>query len=340
VTTTKLHRSACLTNYVEVAQALRVSPLEQLRRVRLNPACLTNPDTRIPASALFRLLENSAQAAGIDNFGLRMAEGRKLSNLGPLAVVLRSQPTMRKALEAMRNYCHLQAEEVTLLVEENEGVLCIREELTPDGAEPLRQATEMSIGVLYRALRVLLGDQWQPTVVCFRHPPPRDASVHRRVFDMRVRFNSNIDGIVCRAANLDDPLPNYDPETARYLRKLLDVIDTQPAHSAPKRVRQLVWALLPTGRCSLEVVAQHLGLDRRTLHRHLQREGESFSAIVEEVRGELAVRLLAQPERLLKDLAEQLGFSELSAFSRWFVRRYGCTATHWRRTTSTAELSR
>jgi hypothetical protein len=60
----RLHRSACLTNYVEVAQALHVSPLEQLRRVKLNPACLTNPDTRIPVSALFQLLENSAQAAG------------------------------------------------------------------------------------------------------------------------------------------------------------------------------------------------------------------------------------------------------------------------------------
>jgi AraC-like DNA-binding protein len=331
VTIQKLHRSACLTNYVEVAQALRISPLEQLRLVRLNPACLTNPDTRIPASALFRLLENSAQAAGIDNFGLRMAEGRKLSNLGPLAIVLRSQPTMRKALEAMSKYCHLQAEEITLLVEENQGVLCIRSELTPDGEEPMRQATELGIGVLYRALRVLLGDEWQPMVVCFRHSAPRDMAVHRRVFDVRVRFDSNIDGIVCRAAKLDDPLPNYDPETARYLRKLLDVIDTQPAQSAPKKVRQLVWALLPTGRCSLEVVAQHVGLDRRTLHRHLQREGQSFSDIVDDVRSDLAVKFLAQPERPLKDLSEQLGFSELSAFSRWFVRRYGCTATDWRR---------
>ena len=42
----RLHRSACLTNYVEVAQSLHVSPLEQLRRVDINPACLTNPDTR------------------------------------------------------------------------------------------------------------------------------------------------------------------------------------------------------------------------------------------------------------------------------------------------------
>ena len=114
-------------------------------------------------------------------------------------------------------------------------------------------------------------------------------------------------------------------------RKLLDVIHTEPAQSPPDKVRQLVWALLPTGRCSLEIVAQHLGIDRRTLHRHLQRDGQSFSEILDDVRCDLAIRYLTQHDRPFKELAELLGFSELSAFSRWFTRRYGCTATSWRR---------
>jgi AraC-like DNA-binding protein/predicted hotdog family 3-hydroxylacyl-ACP dehydratase len=330
MTLKKLHRSACLTNYVDLAQTLGVSPLEQLRRVNISPACLTNPDTMIPVSAFIELMENTAQAAGVENFGLRMAEGRQISNLGPLAVVLRSQPTMRKALEAIRDYAHLQAEAVTLLFEEEDGVLIIREELVPDNPDPTRQATELALGVLYRTLRVLLGNEWRPTSVCFRHSPPADLSVHRRIFDTRLQFNSNIDGIICRAAILDDPLPNYDPETARYLQKLLDVLDTQPVQSATDKVRQLIWLLLPTGRCSVEVVAQHLGLDRRTLHRHLQRDGQSFSDILDSVRSDLAIKYLTQYHRPLKDLAELLGFSEPSAFSRWFNRRFGCTATVWR----------
>lgn len=326
----KLHRSACLTNYVDLAQSLHISPFEQLRRVDINPACLTNPDTKIPVSALFQLLENSAQAAGVENFGLRMAEGRRLSNLGPLALVIKSQPTMRQALEAIRSYAHLQAEEVMLLFEENEGVFVIREELMPDGPEPTRQATEMSLGVLYRTLRVLLGNEWRPTAVCFRHSAPADLRVHQRVFDARLQFNSNIDGIICRAAILDDPLPSYDPETARYVRKLLDVMDTEPVKSAVDNVRQLVWLLLPTGRCSVEVVAQHLGLDRRTLHRHLQKSGQTFSDILDGARRDLAIKYLSNSQRPLKDLAELLGFSEPSAFSRWFSSRFGCTASAWR----------
>ncbi len=331
----KLQRSASLTNYAEVTQALGVSALEQLRRVNINPACLTSPDTKVPGSALIQLLENSAQAAGVENFGLRMAEGRRISNLGPLAVVLRSQPTMRKALEAMRDYAHLQAEALSLFFEETDGVLVIHEELMAEHPEPMRQATELSLGVLFRTLRVLLGDKWRPSAVCFRHAPPRDVSVHRRVFDTgllftRLQFNSNIDGIVCRAANLDDPLPAYDPETARYLQKLLDVLDTKRVQSSADRVRQLVALLLPTGRCSIEIVAQHLGFDRRTLQRRLQPDGQSFSEIVDSVRYDLAVKYLTNYDQPLKDLAELLGFSELSVFSRWFAHRFGCTATSWR----------
>lgn len=332
MTMKKLHRSACLTNFVELAQALNISPLDELRRVDISPTCLTNPDTKIPVSAFIQLLENSAHDAGVENFGLRMAEGRQISNLGPLALVLRTQPTMRKALEAIRNYGHLQAEAVMFLFEETDGVLVIREELMPDRPEPTRQATELSLCVLYRTLRALLGNEWRPTTVCFRHPPPTDLRVHQRVFDTRLQFNSNIDGFICRAANLDDLLPTYDPEKARYVQKFLEVIDTEPAKSAADNVRQLIWLLLPTGRCSVEVVSQHLGLDRRTLHRHLQRSGQTFSDILNGTRHDLAVKYLSNSERPLKDLAELLGFSEPSAFSRWFSSRFGCTATNWRQT--------
>lgn len=327
----KLHRSSGLTNYVELAKSLHISPLEELRRVNINPACLTNPDTKIPFSAFIQLLENSAEAAGVENFGLRLAEGRQLSNLGPLAIALGAQPTMRKALEAMQHYTHLQAEAVMYLFEESDGVLIIREELIPDHPEPMRQATELSLGVLNRTLRALLGNDWRPSAVCFRHAPPADLSVHRRIFDTHLQFNSNIDGFICRAGNLDAPLPNYDPETARFMQKLLDVMNTQPASTAAENVRQLIWLLLPTGRCSVEVVSQHLGLDRRTLHRHLRKDGQTFSDILDTARHDLAIKYLSNAQRPLKDFAELLGFSEPSAFSRWFMSRFGCTASDWRR---------
>ena len=96
------------------------------------------------------------------------------------------------------------------------------------------------------------------------------------------------------------------------------------------KVRWLVRDMLPLGRCSVEKVAQHLGVDRRTVHRHLARSGETFSSLVDDVRGELAEGYLEGNKRRLTDVADLLGFSALSAFSRWHKRHFGFTLTERR----------
>jgi AraC-like DNA-binding protein len=44
------------------------------------------------------------------------------------------------------------------------------------------------------------------------------------------------------------------------------------------RVRALIEALLPAGRCSIVQVARSLGVDRRTVQRRLADSGETFSS--------------------------------------------------------------
>ena len=60
--------------------------------------------------------------------------------------------------------------------------------------------------------------------------------------------------------------------------------------------------LLGEGTCTIDRAAQHLGVDRRTIHRRLAKEGQTFSSIVDAVRRELAQRYLAD-NRSLADIA-------------------------------------
>jgi AraC-like DNA-binding protein len=62
----------------------------------------------------------------------------------------------------------------------------------------------------------------------------------------------------------------------------------------------------------------------------LTREGETFSSLLDQVRTELATRYLANPHHPLGEIAGVLGFSELSAFSRWFSRLFACSPSAWR----------
>jgi Arabinose-binding domain of AraC transcription regulator, N-term len=80
----KLVRSASLTDYLEFARSVGLDPSRMLRSVGLSRRCLQNPDFKVPEDAVRELLEMSAASAGIDDFGLRLAEKRTLANLGPL----------------------------------------------------------------------------------------------------------------------------------------------------------------------------------------------------------------------------------------------------------------
>jgi AraC-like DNA-binding protein len=96
------------------------------------------------------------------------------------------------------------------------------------------------------------------------------------------------------------------------------------------KARHLVREMLPLGSCTIDKVARHLAVDRRTIHRHLARTGDTFSSVVDAVRAELAESYLEDGGRNLADVADLLGFSALSAFSRWHRRQFGCSATERR----------
>lgn len=325
-----LVRSACLTNYAETALGLKLDPFEQLRQVHLDPGCLRDPDLKIPTEAVARLLENSARTAGVEDFGLRMVETRKLTDLGPLAFLLRNELTVRRALEAFHLYLSLHNEGQVLQIEESHGVAVLRVTQVTTGNLPVRQIMDLSIAAAHRVLKTLLGSRWQPCAVCFSHAAPHDDSRYQRLFGASVQFNSPLEGIVFRSSDLDLTLPGADPVMVGYVHQYLNSIREESKTALLEKVRQVIWISLPTGRCSAEQVAADLGRCRRTLHRQLLCEGESFSALLDQVRAEVAVRYLDDSEYALSDIASLLGFSEPSAFTRWFKRCFGSNPSVWR----------
>ena len=88
--------------------------------------------------------------------------------------------------------------------------------------------------------------------------------------------------------------------------------------------------LLSSGNCLIERVAKHLGVDRRTVHRRLAREGTSFSTLLDAVRTETVTRFIENRDRPLYVVSEMSGFSAQSAFSRWFRSRFGSNVSAWR----------
>lgn len=326
-----LLRSSSLTNFIEVARAAGLDPYRQLRKAGISKAALLDPDIMIPAKSVMRLLEDAAQAAGLEDLGLRMAETRQMENLGPLAIALREEPTLHKALHSLAHHLGMYNGSMRLRIEETDGVAVLRQEVTDGAPGSLRQTAELVACVIYRILKQLLGAGWQPRSICFAHGAPASLATHRRLFGSVVCFNQDFDGIVLAGADLDTAIPSYDPLLASHAREFLHTKLAQSDATMPDKVKKLVFALLPTGECVAKRVAEQLGVDRKTMYRHLAYHHQTYSDIVDTVRVDLVHRYVGNRTRALSDVALLLGFSSLSAFSRWFTGRFGCSVSAWRR---------
>ncbi len=314
---TLLVRSAVLTNYAEVARSVGLDPFEMVQSVGLSPACLAERDIKIPIEPVRRLLEDSATLSRVENFGLRMAQTRRLSILGPLGIAARDAPNMRVLLGTVITHMRMHNESLLLHLEDTEGYCTIRQDLVVPRQAGMRQSVELTLGALMRIMKIYLGGDWQPLRVCFVHQSPTEASLHRRLFGTSLEFGAEFDGIICRSSDMDTPIASSDPVMATYAKRQIEAQLVRPDDSVAREVHQLILILLPTGRCNVEQVARHLGKDRRTVHRQLAAEQTTFSALVAQTRAALCERYLEHPGRSLSEIALMLGFGAASTFSRW-----------------------
>jgi AraC-like DNA-binding protein len=151
------------------------------------------------------------------------------------------------------------------------------------------------------------------------------------MFGYAVDFGQDFNGLVCTTRDMDAPNPLADPVMARYARQLLETNSCSSRMSTVDNVRHLLLVLLPSGQCAIDHVAQQLGVDRRTVHRRLLREGTTFTEVVNTVRRELAAHYIDDAARPLSQVGELLGFSAPSAFSRWYRQQFGEVADRRRR---------
>ncbi|WP_158671522.1 AraC family transcriptional regulator [Bradyrhizobium guangdongense] len=327
---TDLVRSSSLSYYPEVARSVGLDPRQMMRKARLPPACVDKPDTPIAVASLRRLLELSAEASGVDDFGLRLAERGGLTNFGAVGLIVREQATVGEAINAFSRFIHIHHDGMRLDVARNKQTVTITMHLRGRHPGASRQSIDMALGSVHRIIQSLFGHDWRPQEVHLHHPPPHDRKRYREFFGCRVIFNARDDAIVLSAHDMERRIPSAHPLIASYLRKRIEAIETRPA-SWEQKVDEVVRLLLAGGDCTIERVAEHLACTRRTIHRRLAASGTSFSAILDTQRADLVIKLIGAPGRPLADIAMQLGFSAQSAMARWFRGRFGCTITEWRK---------
>ena len=328
-------RTNTLTGYAELARSKGLDPAALMAGVGLDMADLDVPDHWIPGAPAARLLELSAQQGNCPDFGLRMADLRRLGTLGPLSVVLRDEPDLRSAVDLLTRYERAYNEALHLRLREVDERATIEVWLEFGEPVPGDQALDLAMAALLGIIRALVRSNWEPLSASFSRPPPPDAAPWRRLFGPGVAFGREFTGLIFPARELDASIVISDSSLRPYTQEFLRTIVAARAPDEVIRVADVVEAvefLLPLRRSSIHQVSRHLGLRARVLQQHLADRGETFSSIVHSTRARLAERYLANEQYSLTEVSQLLGFEAPSAFSRWFRQRFGTSPREWRRT--------
>ncbi|WP_219893461.1 AraC family transcriptional regulator [Aquisediminimonas profunda] len=321
-------RAAALTGLAALCRSYGVDAVPLLRQAGLPANAEVQPDRRFPVEAVNHVLELAAAATGRDDFGLRLAELRGLSNLGPIGLIARDEPSVGAAFAVIEAYLPLHNDALVISRQQFGELVVLRSEILATGSKV--QSIDMALAAQHRILQQLAGPHWTPEEVCLSRTKPTDLSRFRQVLGPRLRFDAEFDGIVIQADLFERPNPLADAAFRPYASQLLRSAAPGANEAMATRVERVLPLLLPSGRCTAAQVAAQLGLSRRTLTRALESEGTRFLELLDLTRENVARRHLAGRARNLGQIADLLGFSSAAAFTTWFRRRFGQSPRAWR----------
>ena len=168
-----LTHTSTLFGYAELADSLGLNSDALMAQVGLTRSLLQDPNYPVAVYKVRALLESSAQASKLENFGLRLGASRRLANLGTIGIVMREEPTGLAALQTLCRYLQLVGPSLYITIDEYENSIIIREELAFSDMTNVRQSIEMSLAVMINILRELLGAEWRAQSVSLATEPPR-----------------------------------------------------------------------------------------------------------------------------------------------------------------------
>lgn len=177
------------------------------------------------------------------------------------------------------------------------------------------------------------GTRMEPLRVQFSQSRLGPLQGYQAAFRSPVDFEQAFSGVLVDNEILDQPLPQADPELAqvhtRYTKARLAALSINSA-SVPELQRWLAARLGPVLPRRAEA-AEALGISERTLARRLRDQGQTFDNLLDEVRRHRSLKAVAETTAPLPEIAESLGFAEVSTFYRAFRRWTGLPPVRWRK---------
>ena len=197
--------------------------------------------------------------------------------------------------------------------------------------DPDHFLSESLLVIWHRFGSWLIGQRIRLEQATFSYPRPEHGAEYDLLFSCPLEFSRPQSSLLFHSRYLAMPLLQDERTLKHFLERSPADLLSRPddGDSLSSRLRRLLsrdssrWP-------DLETVAAHLHISPQTLRRHLREEGSSFQELKDQLRRDIAIYHLSRADLSLQQIAEQVGFSEPSAFHRAFKNWTGLTPGAYR----------
>ncbi len=288
---------------------------------------------RWPIDDITRLWHAAERCTGDPGFGLKVGAEFSPMSISGVGFALQSAATLREAIVMVQRFQRLISDGGRFqIVAGNSATWLVYHPRQGKLAFSPHQIEAVLASVVGFASWVT-GTRMQPARVQFSQPRLGPLRGYQTVFNCPVVFEQAFSGVLVENTVLDQPLPQADPQLAqvheRYTSARLAALAMNSA-SVTEIQRWLTTRVGPVLPRRADA-AEALGISERTLARRLQEQGHTFDGLLDEVRCRKALQAVAETSVSLPEIAESLGFAEVSTFYRAFKRWTGSPPVRWRK---------
>lgn len=277
-------------------------------------------DAPVPARKVASLLELAADHSDNPCMGLHMAQHYHYESASLLILAMLAAPSVGEGIRCLSHYDRYvdTAIEISFDFSGSLAEFSFRV-LVPEGVV-VKQLNEYLLGFLVQALNTATRIPVPIKAVWFNHACDQNAAALQAFFDAPVAFSRPANRLFFDRSYLQE---RFHTSHVLLHEILINAMKTYfvPEQSGSGLVDILCREIIRGGAeesATLESVAQRLAISPRTLRRRLSSEGHNFQEVKNLARAKRAKYYLRRTALPIAEIAYELGFSELSAFSRAF----------------------
>lgn len=325
-------RIAPLRGIPEVLRGLGVTPEPLLKRYGFSEEQIFDmPDATAPYAMVGSLLKACADRSGCPWFGLLVGLRGNASVFGVVGFLLKNAPDVLTALKELVDNLDLHDRGATPFLQIGEPNTVLGYEIYDHDIEGADQLYDHAMALGFNLLKGLCGPEWAPTEVRFRQQQPANTEPYRRLFRAPLAFNAEHTGLVFPTRWLRQPVSNADPLMHQHFQGHVETIRRRTHEDFRNQAYQALVMLTGQKGCTLDQLAAHFSIHRRTLNRRLKEVGTTYRELYNAGRRELACQLLRDTRTSITSIATLLGYSDATAFNRAFRQWADTSPARWRK---------